>query len=82
MQAKLTISIDKNIVEQAKAFAKKKGRSLSEIIENYLKVIVEKEKQPLEISPEIKKLQGSVKLPADFDYKKELQQGLSNKYRL
>jgi metal-responsive CopG/Arc/MetJ family transcriptional regulator len=82
MQAKLTISIDKNIVEQAKAFAKKKGRSLSEIIENYLKAVVEKEKQTLEISPEIKKLQGSVKLPADFDYKKDLQQGLSKKYRL
>jgi len=70
MQSKLTISIDKNLIDQAKVLAKKKGRSLSDLIENYLRVVVEKNKQNIEISPEIKKLQGAVKLPADFEYKK------------
>ncbi|WP_114783046.1 DUF6364 family protein [Botryobacter ruber] len=82
MQSKLTISIDKNVVDEAKALARRKGRSLSDLIENYLKVIVKKEKQVVEISPDIKKLQGSVKLPADLDYKKELQQALNKKYQL
>ena len=82
MQAKLTISIDKNLIDQAKVLAKKKGRSLSDLIENYLKVVVKQEIQVAEISPDIKKLQGSVKLPADFDYKRELQKALNKKYQL
>jgi macrodomain Ter protein organizer (MatP/YcbG family) len=81
MQSKLTISLDKNVIEQAKILAKKKGCSLSEMIENYLKVMVKKETASVEISTEIKKLQGSVKLPADLDYKKVLQQSLNKKYR-
>lgn len=81
MQTKLTISLDKQVIEQAKILAKKKGRSLSEMIENYLKVMVKKESPTEEISADIKKLQGSVKLPADLDYKQALQQGLNKKYR-
>ena len=81
MQTKLTISLDKHVIEQAKILAKKKGRSLSEMIENYLKVMVKKDSSIQEISADIKKLQGSVKLPADLDYKQALQQGLSKKYR-
>ena len=81
MQTKLTISLDKDVIEKAKILAKKKGRSLSEMIENYLKVMVKKETPAGEISADIKKLQGSVKLPADFEYKKALQQGLTKKYQ-
>ena len=81
MQTKLTISLDKNVIEQAKLMAKKKGRSLSEMIENYLKIMVKNEAPAVEISTEIKKLQGSVKLPANLDYKKALQQGLAKKYQ-
>lgn len=81
MQTKLTISLDKDVIEQAKILAKKKGRSLSEIIENYLKVMVKKNAPSVKISADIKKLQGSVKLPVDADYKKALQQGLNKKYQ-
>ena len=81
MLSKLTISLDKDVIEQAKILAKKKGRSLSEMIENYLKVMVKKDSPALEISADIKKLQGSVKLPADFDYKKSLQQAIAKKYQ-
>lgn len=82
MQSKLTISIDKQVIEQARAFAKGKGRSLSDLIENYLRVVVKSDEQTVEISPDIKKLQGSLKLPADFEYKKELQKSLDKKYQL
>ncbi len=81
MQTKLTISLDRQVIEQAKIMAKKKGRSLSEMIENYLKVLVKKDASEVEISADIKKLQGSVKLPADLNYKKALQQSLSKKYQ-
>jgi len=82
MQTKLTITIEKSIIEQAKSYAKNKGRSLSELIENYLKVVLEDNEETVKLSPSIKKLKGSVKLPDDFEYKKELTNILSEKYGL
>jgi predicted HicB family RNase H-like nuclease len=36
MSTKLTLTIEKAILERAKVYAKNTGRSLSELIENYL----------------------------------------------
>ena len=80
MQTKLTITLEKSIIEQAKTYAKEKGRSLSELIENYLKVVLEDNQKDIKISASVKKLQGSIKLPGDFDYKKELAKSISQKY--
>ena len=82
MQTKLTLTIEQSIIEQAKLYAKDKGRSLSELIENYLKVVLEENQQNIKLSPSIKKLKGSIKLPEDFDYKNELTEALSAKYKL
>ena len=68
MRTKLTITIEKSIIEQAKSYAKDKGRSLSELIEKYLKVIIDDNKKTVTLSPAIKKLKGSVKLPDDLEY--------------
>ncbi len=82
MQTKLTLTLEKSIIEQAKGYAKSKGRSLSELIENYLKVVLDDKEDSIKISPSIKKLQGSIKLPDNFDYKKDLTDALSKKYGL
>ncbi len=39
MDTKLTLSIDKIVIERAKKYAKQERRSLSDIIENYLKLL-------------------------------------------
>ncbi len=39
MLAKLTLTIDKQVVEKAKMYAKKKNRSVSKLVEEYLKTI-------------------------------------------
>lgn len=81
MNTKLTLTIEQTIIDKAKKYAKGKGRSLSDIIENYLKVITKEEsKADIEITPLTKSLRGSFKAPKDFDYKKELSKGLSQKY--
>jgi len=80
MNTKLTLTIEQAIIERAKSYAKEKGRSLSDIIENYLKVITKEERIEEELSPLIKSLRGSFKMPKSFDYKKELSKGLSEKY--
>jgi hypothetical protein len=40
MKTKLTLIIEHTLIDKAKRYAKGKGRSLSNIIENYLKVLV------------------------------------------
>ena len=81
MNTKLTLTIEQAIIERAKKYAKQKGRSLSDIIENYLKVITkETVVSDIEITPLAKSLRGSFKAPKNFDYKKELEKGLSDKY--
>ena len=59
---------------------KKNKRSLSDIIENYLKAITQETDETIEITPLVKSLKGSFKAPDDFDYKKELTDILSKKY--
>ena len=80
MNTKLTLTIEQAVIERAKSYAKEKGRSLSDIIENYLKAITKEERIEEELSPLIKSLRGSFKMPKSFDYKKELSKGLSEKY--
>jgi len=67
MNIKLTLTIDQSTIKKAKAYAKDKGRSLSDIIENYLKVITKEQRASEEISPLVKSLQGSFKAPENFD---------------
>lgn len=81
MDAKLTLSIDKDVARRAKVYAKTKGRSLSDLVENYLKLLTKNSAiEVTDFSPRVKSLLGSVTLPADFDYKKELADSLAKKY--
>lgn len=82
MNTKLTLTIEKQIIERAKNYAKEKNRSLSDIIENYLKALTEKEKKnkDKQLNPIVKSLKGSFKMPKNMDYKKELQNRLEKKY--
>ena len=80
MNAKLTLTIEHSVIGKAKRYAKDKGQSLSDIIENYLKLITNEEpKSNSEITPLVKSLKGSFVAPLDFDYKKELAKSLSGK---
>ena len=81
MSTKLTLTIEKSVIQKAKIYAKERGRSLSDIIENYLKAITEEEtSEEIEMTPLVKSLKGSFKAPLDFDYKQEITKALSEKY--
>ena len=77
MTTKLTLTIDDAVISVAKKYAKSKGKSLSDIVENYLTTLTTKETKEETISPRILKLMGSIDLPEDFDYKKSITEGLS-----
>ena len=80
MTTKLTLTIDDNVISSAKKYAQRKGKSLSHLVENYLKSIGTKDTGTYVISPKVSKLRGIIKLPNDFDYKTELSNALSKKY--
>ena len=80
MNTKITLTIEKSVIEKAKSYAKDNERSLSKLIENYLKAITSEKRVNEDISPIVNSLRGSFKSPESFDYKKELSKGLSEKY--
>ena len=80
MTTKLTLTVEETVIKKAKLYAKHTGRSLSELIENYLETLTEDNKNNEQLSSKLKKIAGIVKLPADFDEKKELSAYLENKH--
>lgn len=82
MNTKLTLTIEKEIIERAKNYAKDKNRSLSDIIENYLKTLTDKERKEKDtkLHPMVASLRGSFKMPKNMDYEKELKNRLEEKY--
>lgn len=80
MNTKLTLSIEKSVIEKAKQYAKKQGRSLSDIVESFLKSITSDRDIKVPDGPGIRSLRGSFKAPDDVDYKKALSGSLHKKY--
>ncbi|MFT4523032.1 MAG: hypothetical protein ACI8ZN_001984 [Bacteroidia bacterium] len=82
MNTKLTLTIEKEVIEIAKKYAKEKGQSLSEMVENYFKFVTVDRMQIKEnkLSPKVRKLRGIIKAEEDIDYKKILTEELSEKY--
>lgn len=85
MDAKLTLKLDKLVIDKAKEYASSHKKSLSRMIESYLKSLIDKNsnktQDDFEISPFIKSMQTGVKIPADFDYKNAYGDYLSEKYK-
>ncbi len=79
MSTKLTLTVEKSVIERAKSYAKSTGRSLSELVESYLETITQ-EGDEEQLSPKLKKIVGAVKLPKNFDEKKELRAYLEKKH--
>ena len=86
MDTKLTLKLDKKVIEKAKIYASSQNISLLWMIENYLKAITSTENNAaineIEISDFVKSLSiVSNKIKADFDYKKDRQNYLIEKYK-
>lgn len=83
MKTKLTLSIEENIVEAAKEAARESGTSLSSVIENHLKLLLQnrkKKKDTDKVSPRVRKLRGVAKLDKSKNYKELRADMLEDKY--
>jgi hypothetical protein len=86
MNTKLTLKLDKDVIESAKKYAAKQKTSVSWLFENYIKAIttmqVSNKKSEITISDFVKSIPiGNGEIPADFDYKKDRQDYLVEKYK-
>ncbi|QKJ31037.1 hypothetical protein HQ865_15160 [Mucilaginibacter mali] len=81
MTTKLTLTMEDGVINSAKKYAREQGKSLSDIVENYLKSIAAPEEQAEELSPKVARLMGIITLPEDFDHKKEMGNLLMKKYK-
>jgi len=79
METKLTLKLNREVIERAKTYAKMKNTSLSRLVESYLGLLVEPDEQT-EITPLVKSLSGVVDLPAKFDHKTTYRKHILNKY--
>lgn len=85
MDTKLTLKLDKDVIEKAKEYATSQKRSLSRLIESYLKTLIDNDDsnriESIEISPFVKSMQSGIKLPTEYDYKKDYGDHLTEKYK-
>lgn len=75
MQSKLTLRIDKELINKAKNISKEKGKSLSKMVSDYFKSLERTKNANQNIPPVTKSLIGILKdKPIDEkDYKKHLE---------
>ena len=80
MNTKLTIKLDNDVISRAKRYAQHRKTSLSKMIESFLDSVTKNEPDDIEITPLVKSLSGVIKVPEDFDYKRERTDYLIKKY--
>jgi len=81
MDKKLTLSLDKSIIESAKNYAKSNNISLSKLIESYLTTLTKRKRNSTEITPLVESLSGVINLDEDFEVKDAYTDYLIEKYK-
>lgn len=81
MNTKLTLNLDRHVIDRAKDYAKNHQVSLSQLIENYLDSLTNKDdKKDVRVSPLVESLTGVIPHEDETDYKKEYYEYLNKKY--
>ncbi|MCZ7603443.1 MAG: DUF6364 family protein [Melioribacteraceae bacterium] len=69
MQTKLTLRIDEKVIEKAKRISRKRGKSISKMVSDFIQNEDRKENESVEVYPPItKKLKGLIK---EKEFKKD-----------
>ena len=82
MTTKLTLTIEKEIIEKAKLYAKGTQRSLSEMVQKYLENLVKTKISDKSATPIVDKIAGSLPLPDNFNADEALDEYFSKKYSI
>ncbi len=77
MQTKLTLRLDDKLIKRAKRSAKKRGKSVSQIVADYFSVLEEDiNNEDIELTPIVQSLKGILKNAKidENDYKRHLEE--------
>lgn len=77
MKVKLTLNIDKEIIEEAKVYAKNHQTSLSKLVENHLNALTRETKKKSSVSSLVESLTGII--PNNYDEKKDYREYMDKK---
>jgi len=80
MNAKLTLSLKRQIIDSAKDYAKSRKVSLSQLIENYLNTLIKKEEKNIRASPLVESLTGIIPSDEGNEYREDYYDYLNKKY--
>jgi|AP45_3_1055517.scaffolds.fasta_scaffold567614_1 hypothetical protein len=61
MQTKLTLRLDDLLIEQAKTYAKRSGKSVSQLVAEYFSLLHTSSPAKTDLSPSVEKLKGALK---------------------
>ncbi len=83
MDTKLTLKLDREVIEQAKLYARRTEQSVSKIVENYFRFIVveDREKEEFDISPTVRQISGILPPLDNQCLRNEYTAYLEKKYR-
>jgi Family of unknown function (DUF6364) len=81
MNAKLTLSLNREIIEQAKKFSRSHHKSLSKLIEGYLRQVTRSDEASKQVTPLVAKLSGVIDAQKLGDHKSGYVDYLAEKYR-
>jgi len=82
MDKKLTLKLDKEVIENAKSYAKKKHQSLSKLVGNYFDYLSRvEETSDFDFSALVRELSGVIDLKKGFDLDKEYLGYIVEKYK-
>ncbi len=80
MNTKLTLNLNKSIIESAKDYAKENSVSLSKLIENYLSSLTKKQQKEIKVSPLVESLTGIIPTETDQKNNDDYYEYLNKKY--
>lgn len=84
MTTKLTLNMEKSILDEAKKFALVNNLNLNKLVESFFTNLIDEKKnfkKDIPISDFVKSISLKVDLPVDFNYKDEIAQLIDEKYK-
>jgi hypothetical protein len=77
---KLTLSVDEEVIAQAKRLAAEQGTSVSAMFSRLVRAMAHRPGQKIEIGPITRRLTGIMSLPQGMTYREALTDALMEKY--
>ncbi len=81
MKTKLTLRLNKQVIDKAKNYARNHNTSVSKMVESYLELVTKQKPLEIGISPLVENLSGVITMNENLDFKKSYSNYLAEKYK-